>query len=174
MKILFTSDTHFSHENMAKWRGFKDIFDMDTYIIHQWNSVVSPEDIVYHLGDVFLGKKQKTYKEFIEPQLNGNIIYIKGNHDHGGKARHKHIILDIKGREIELVHNPRDMTGCCDYVIHGHIHSTQKDNRELTHQEVISFINDSTTKFFNANLELNEYKPVELHTIMKYFRGDKQ
>ena len=51
--------TNFSHENIIKYcpesRPFNTVEDMNEHIVEKWNSVVSPEDTVYHLGDCFMG-----------------------------------------------------------------------------------------------------------------------
>jgi calcineurin-like phosphoesterase family protein len=49
---------------------------MNKTLINNWNSKVTKEDVVFHLGDFCFGP----YKEF-ERKLNGKIVYIKGNHD---------------------------------------------------------------------------------------------
>lgn len=48
-------------------------------MIANWNSVVSPDDIVYHLGDVMLN--DNTHGMDCLRQLNGYIKLIRGNHD---------------------------------------------------------------------------------------------
>lgn len=80
-KIFVTSDTHFGHDREFLWgpRGFANYRDHDEYIIKQWNSVVGPNDIVYHLGDVMLGDNE--YGMSCLRQLNGIIYIIPGNHD---------------------------------------------------------------------------------------------
>ena len=80
-KIFITSDTHFGHDREFLWspRGFKNIFDHDETIIENWNSLVDPEDTVYHLGDIMLG--DNTHGMSCLSNLNGNIKVILGNHD---------------------------------------------------------------------------------------------
>lgn len=56
---------------------------MNDAIIKNWNSVVKPEDTVYHLGDVGMGKRWEIVKCFND--LNGHIHWILGNHDKKAK-----------------------------------------------------------------------------------------
>ena len=52
---------------------------MDEALIKNWNKIVSPSDIIYHLGDfAFLNYEQ--LKQLL-PRLNGHIKLILGNHD---------------------------------------------------------------------------------------------
>lgn len=53
VKIWFTSDTHFGHNNIMKFcqRPWKTVEEMDNALIQNWNSVVGENDIVFHLGD---------------------------------------------------------------------------------------------------------------------------
>ena len=94
MTIWHTSDTHFGHARIIELcdRPFKDIFHMDNEIVRRWNSVVHPEDTVFHHGDVALG--QIDYSLAKVGELNGYKILIEdGNHDRPfmtrGKARHQ-------------------------------------------------------------------------------------
>jgi calcineurin-like phosphoesterase family protein len=52
---------------------------MTEELIRAWNEVVQPDDDVYHLGDVSLGRADKTL--VILNRLNGNIHLITGNHE---------------------------------------------------------------------------------------------
>ena len=52
---------------------------MDEELIKRWNEKVSPEDEVYHLGDVGLISCAKL--KIILERLNGKIYLIKGNHE---------------------------------------------------------------------------------------------
>ena len=60
-------------------RGFTTADEMNEAIIERWNKVVKPDDIVYHLGDVFLNN-DKVGIECVK-RLNGTIFMIWGNHD---------------------------------------------------------------------------------------------
>ena len=54
---FFTSDTHFGHANIINLcnRPFKDVNHMNDMLVENWNSVVSDDDTVFHLGDFALG-----------------------------------------------------------------------------------------------------------------------
>jgi len=87
--IWIISDTHFRHENILMFKDhqgnpvrshlFNDVDEMDEHMIERWNSVVKQGDIVYHLGDVFIGDKEWFKKNW--PRLNGSKRLIVGNHD---------------------------------------------------------------------------------------------
>lgn len=84
MSTFVTSDTHFNHVNMVEKfcqesRQFDTVEEMNEAIVKNWNSVVSPDDTVYHLGDCFMGPLE-TVAEY-GSRLNGKIHVIPGNHD---------------------------------------------------------------------------------------------
>lgn len=77
------SDTHFGHKNVLQFEPSRntqmriDSFENhDEWLVERWNSVVSPDDVVLHLGD-FAFNSASNYL----PRLNGTIILILGNHD---------------------------------------------------------------------------------------------
>lgn len=80
-KVFFTSDTHFKHGNIIKYcnRPFESSSDMNNALVSNWNKVVAPNDIVFHLGDFCFGDR-KTWKSFCS-KLNGTKYLIQGNHD---------------------------------------------------------------------------------------------
>lgn len=82
-KIWFTSDPHFGHKAILHFcdRPFKSVTEMDCTLVENWNSVVSPKDDVYLLGDVSFARTDRTYD--LLNALNGQIFLIKGNHDKG-------------------------------------------------------------------------------------------
>lgn len=81
MKKFLISDTHFFHGNIIKYenRPFKDIESMNEEIIKRWNSVVTNNDVVYHLGDVSFSGADNTRR--IISRLNGKKFLVMGNHD---------------------------------------------------------------------------------------------
>lgn len=79
METWFIADTHFSHKNMIKYahRPFSSVEEMDETMITNWNALVRPKDIIYHLGDFAWTKP-----DYFASALNGKIILILGNHDY--------------------------------------------------------------------------------------------
>lgn len=84
-KIRFIGDTHFNHKNIieyttrTKYFAPKDVESMEKEIIKRWNSIVSKDDIIYHVGDFAFGSKEVVSR--LVSQLNGKIRLILGNHD---------------------------------------------------------------------------------------------
>lgn len=79
VKVFYTSDTHFGHRFVAGLRGFDSFEDHDQYMIDRWNSFVSKNDVVFHLGDFSM--RQNDYTKECAKALNGRIHLVAGNHD---------------------------------------------------------------------------------------------
>lgn len=79
--IFFTSDTHFGHDAVISYsnRPFKDAAEMEEVLVARWNAVVSPKDVVHHLGDFAFLKTPDV--ERILDRLNGEKHLVPGNHD---------------------------------------------------------------------------------------------
>jgi len=139
-----------------KWRKFSSIEEMNDKIISNWNKLIDKEDVVYHLGDVCIGGKIDFTKKIL-PKLNGSITFIRGNHDSKSLTNIISLIIDYKGKLIELIHNPEKATKSTKYILHGHQHKSGKQH----------FLNkDKDIKYFNTNLEYNHMKPVLLKEIL--------
>jgi calcineurin-like phosphoesterase family protein len=78
--IYFTSDHHFSHNRICEYasRPFASVEEMDEELIKRWNEMVSPDDIVYHLGDFTFGADAKPYIL----RLNGRIRFVVPDFHH--------------------------------------------------------------------------------------------
>lgn len=77
--LWFTSDQHYGHANIIRYceRPYADVHSMNKDLIERHNSLVAPNDIVYHLGDFTFDRYPDKYLE----KLNGQHYLIKGNHD---------------------------------------------------------------------------------------------
>lgn len=100
--LWFTSDSHFNHNSILKLcnRPFDTIEEHDQMLINNWNSVVSPEDTVFHLGDFCFGGAPK-WKE-IRQQLNGHIILIVGNHDDKNRTMGTDALFDYVSYQMRI------------------------------------------------------------------------
>lgn len=97
--IYFTSDQHFGHENIIKHcnRPFKSVEEMDEAMVHEWNQVVRPKDMVYHLGDISHKRCSAERADHLISRLNGHKLLIVGNHEiDGDPDRSKHFKSRLK------------------------------------------------------------------------------
>ena len=134
--IWFTSDLHFGHKNILKYmpktRKFNDIYEHDDYLIKYWNNKIAQTDTVYFLGDFSFHSPART-KEILN-QLNGNIIFIRGNHDRGkiikmlknnGYRVEEMMSINLMENNFILCHYPLEDWSRKMYKsihLHGHIH----------------------------------------------------
>ena len=159
--IFITSDHHFGHANIIKHcnRPFKNVQEMDHILKENWNKTIKPADIVYFLGDITKSKKNSI--DYWLSKLNGNILFIRGNHDKGKINRAKEIIKNIKINyrdcEFLLMHEPRRPSDYNGWILHGHIHN----NEMLKYPHI-----NKELKTINVSVELTDYTPVNLDIII--------
>ena len=160
--IWVISDTHINHANMLRFldnkkqifRPFSCVEEMNERIVAGWNSVVKDQDVVYHLGDVYLGNGKEA--NAILHQLKGRKRLVLGNHDNG-----KDQLLQKHFQKISLwrmwpefgvlmthipVH-PSNLRGLRN--VHGHIHQNDSPGPE----------------YFNACVEKLQYVPVNIEEL---------
>ena len=77
----YISDLHFGHANVIRFDGrpFADTKQMEEVLIDNWNGVVTEKDTTFILGDFCWGTEPEWKR--IVPQLNGDKVLIRGNHD---------------------------------------------------------------------------------------------
>ena len=144
MKI-FTSDLHHEHKRIVEFtnRAVDTTQENHTeWLISVWNKNVTSGDLVYHLGDFSFAKKYDDIALFLL-KLNGQKIFIKGNHDKrenldlmvkDGLIAAWYDYKEIKIQDIPTVlfHFPiaswhRQSHGAIH--LHGHCHGNFKDYR---------------------------------------------
>ena len=170
MNKYIISDTHYYHSNIIKYcnRPFKDVNDMNEAIINNWNSIVKADDIVYHLGDFFLGSKFTL--ESIVSRLNGQIYLIKGNHDRLTTKSYEDCgIIVLKGApvildeyKVMLSHKPlpNSMIKKGYINIHGHIHD--KKLEDIYDNELFS-----KDKHINVSCDVIDFMPILIEDLIK-------
>lgn len=173
MATFFTSDTHFGHVGIIKHasRKFPDEFAMDGELIRRWNSVVRPDDTVYHLGD--LSFKGLAYTMEILDSLNGRIHWVLGNHDKALKNKSPMVsrmesiqpILEtnIDGQHVVMCHFPMLTWNKAHYgswMLHGHSHGTLKHPYE-------------GMRLMDVGVDTNNLTPYSLDEVRAYMDGRK-
>lgn len=115
-QIFFTSDHHFFHKNIIRYsnRPYKDLEEMHENLIRNWNAVVQPQDLVYHLGDIALTDDIGALRDLLQT-LHGDIIYINGNHERlTGAVRDRflsrHDYLEIKVPDSDAKNGKQSIT----------------------------------------------------------------
>jgi calcineurin-like phosphoesterase family protein len=145
-RILYISDTHFGHTNMALKRGFSSPEEMDEHIVQKWNSKVLKRDTVWILGDITMEKAN--YE--ILTRLNGYKKVVLGNHDQpqhipqllkyvnsvcGMYKKGGYIFTHCPIHESEVTRFHRN--------IHGHVHENSLDDY----------------RYINVSCEVVDYTP---------------
>lgn len=165
-KEFIISDTHFGDNGngIIKFedRPFTNGDDMINTMTEYWNKVVSEQDTVYHLGDVFWELEDTRRKEIIK-ELNGHKILIMGNHDRNfdisywmdlGFEKVYDVPVIINGFTI-LSHEPLYMTYGPYINIFGHVHGNR------------AYKDYSETSFCACvERELINYRPFDLSKVI--------
>jgi len=156
----FISDTHFFHTNIIRFCGrpFADAHAMNEHMVENWNKLVKPGDLVYHLGDVALNHTDKELTSLLH-RLNGRKRLIVGNHD-----RIKSPVLQICFEKIELWKGFHEHNFTCshmplkqghfrdgEYNVHGHIHNSPAKMEPC---------------YINISVEVVGYAPVHVDTLV--------
>jgi calcineurin-like phosphoesterase family protein len=136
--MTFTSDTHFGDHRTINIhrRPFASTDAMDLALVSRWNAVVSPDDVIWHLGD-FARSSEKAAK--VLAQLNGRKHLVRGNNDSPAvsllpdwETVHDYAELEYGERLLILCHYPfRSWNGQHRKSInlHGHSHGRLKAAR---------------------------------------------
>jgi len=184
----FTSDTHFGHERIISLcnRPFSSVEEMNEEMIERWNKAVKPSDIVYHLGDVALGKIAESLP--LIGRLNGYRILIPGNHDRifsGEKQKQRdrftpeyekvfHYILpevfdmQLGDFSMEMSHFP--YTGDS----HGEDRHADKRPKDNGLPLIHGHVHDSwkhNGRMFNVGVDVNGFTPVSEDEIMEWLNS---
>ena len=168
MKVFVTSNQQFGRPSAIKAykRPFDSVGEMNDSLIYEWNSVVSPEDIVYVLGNFAWDPETS---EMIIRNLNGDIVIISGEYDKATaeiaatlgldaidflyNAIEEHPEANVVMSYWPLLEWPNKSKG--SYSIIGHPSSKYKTNHK--------------TRIINCSCDNWEYKPVEVTKLIELF-----
>lgn len=163
------SDTHFGHQNIIRYCNRpENNWDL---IIRNWKEIVKRDDVVLHLGDVTF-KDRDHWMDRIE-KLPGRIFFIKGNHDHSKTVKRLKnfgwtlvdpFVQEIDGTKIFFSHYPNTDVAEWSLNIHGHIHNNDYSTEFLMGVP-------PQNKYFNASIEVMDYRPQKLNTILSRLKN---
>lgn len=134
---------------------------MNEAIISNWNAVVNPDDMVFHLGDFCFGKEDYMFDVYFK-RLQGSIVFIKGNHDRiAWRNKHKFFAAHDSYHEVEI--GGKDIT-LCHYAmrvwnkshhgawhLYGHSHGSLPD--------------DPNALSFDCGVDCFNYRPINFDEI---------
>lgn len=175
-EILAYDSCAFDWKDRETWPQIS-VDDMNRTLIHNWNCVVGERDLVYVLGDLMMGRRQKEMARRLLGQLNGTICLVRGNHDKRAdffyEAGWEHVcdhavytpdqgktmcllrhypyygLPDPRGRVKERPADepPEDQF---DWVFHGHVHTAWKRRGNRV----------------NVGVDVHDFTPVSFEQLM--------
>lgn len=160
-KKYVISDLHLGHNNIIKFskglRFGENIEEHDQWIIDQWNSVVTKQDLVYVLGDVSMTKKGL---ELVK-KLKGSKHLVKGNHDIESIDTYKQYFSAIYG-----LHNYRRVFWMSHAPIHPDSLRQMFNLHGHTHQTLVKMDNgDINPRYINCCVEMSYGVPQSLDDL---------
>lgn len=186
-KRYFTSDFHFNSTLINKYanRPRREALDAGIFLVGNANSVLSDEDVLFHVGDFCLTSPDRHGKEVDYPldfspdhwktQLKGRLLLLAGNHDdgHSFEADCKSMVLDLNQnwRNVFVNHFPSDnkdyhgLSGSSKRIqvnLCGHVH----DKWLLKYDAAKHVLN------VNIGVDVWGYKPVrdaEITDLLDYY-----
>ncbi len=159
-------DLHLNHTNIITYckRPFDNAKEMNRVLIKNWNLVVKKNDHVFFLGDMSMGNSDN-----LIDSLNGQIFFVRGNHDESRNpdSMHEQLFMKYKGIDFRLIHNPYEVKNqpFDGWTIHGHHH-----NNKL---EEFPFF-DRANRKFNVSVEVIKYQPFPMTGIIDLINSDKE
>jgi len=183
--IYFSSDHHFSHTNVIRFCGrpFSSVEQMDSQMIMKWNSVVTPKDQVFYLGDFTLGN-YKVASQYLE-KLNGKLFMMEGNHDRWMRnmslyPKTKSGVIEllpplynmkVNGQVFVLCHYPMSSWLNSHYGsthLFGHVHGKFGHVAESQDNDLPP--NQKRGKKIDVGVDINHFYPVSLDEVLNIIK----
>lgn len=163
-KIFFISDLHLGHKRILEFspeRGGTDVISHSEWLVQQWNSVVTKNDLVWVLGDVCF---DKTHLKYLK-RMKGTKHLILGNHDQFPLDTYLqyfnkiHGLMKYKGHWLS--HAPvheGSLRNLCN--IHGHVHANSVQYYNYLHNTL-----EDEYRYINVCVEANNGVPQTLEDL---------
>jgi calcineurin-like phosphoesterase family protein len=189
-RYWLTADLHFGHANIIKYcsRPYSSVEEMNDDLVDRWNAAVRPQDTVYVLGDLCMGKLDETLPYI--GLLQGTKLLVPGNHDRmfrctGVKWRNAAARYEAAGIEViedriklnfdfltvlachfpyagdsglEERHQDKRPRDFGDYLVHGHTHGRWRKNGRMV----------------DVGVDAWGGSPVSFEDVAKLFRAAEQ
>lgn len=178
---FFVSDTHFGHANIlnfkrndgAPLRHFQTCEEMDETMIKNWNDMVGPKDLVWHLGDVVMRRNMLP----ILARLNGRKKLLRGNHDIWKVHDFLPYFEDVASVHVlpehKLIFSHFPIHPCSLYGgklnIHGHTHYQEVHDTDPFTDELYQ-----DPRYINLCVEHTDYKPVPWEGVLSLVARNRE
>jgi calcineurin-like phosphoesterase family protein len=140
---------------------------MNDSLVRNWNERIKEEDTVYHIGDFCFknsdeqrgeGQRKKAIDWIRE--LNGQKVFIKGNHDNNNSLK---TLIDCctityAGNSYFLVHDPAHASIMHDINFTGHVHQNWKYRKYMS------------TTIINVGVDVNNFMPKTIDEILHEYK----
>lgn len=165
------SDMHIDHEQIIEYcdRPFDSVSEMNSELISNWNDTVGSEETVLFLGDLAFGSKEN--QKSVLSRLDGDIIFVRGNHDDltmqsGVGVVCTGIEFSVEGISFYASHKPLpDFQFESVRILHGHMH-----NNNLREYPFYNYHKGR----FNFSAELVGYTPVPFADVLDIIRNTNE
>lgn len=167
----YSSDFHLGHKSICKYRPQFSTPEEHDECVLQMMEKLTKRDILYVLGDfLFEGPKYKEYLERIK-KMPVRIKLVMGNHDCID------LYKDCIGSNIEIqlpLFSHKNM-----WISHAPIHTQEIRGRLINihghlHGGVVMLNDIQDRRYFNVNLDNNNFEFVHLDTIKQYVNNIKK
>lgn len=166
---FLASDTHLGHRLMERTRPWETLEEHDETIIDNWNKVVGPKDLVWHLGDVCMNRN----KLHLAGRLNGRKKLVMGNHDVHPIPEYLKYFEEVRGIKVfqwaVLTHVPVhvDQLNRFGFNVHGHLHghTVQTEGPCMNWKAEEDDTTMPDPRYFNVAMENIDYTPISVDVV---------
>jgi calcineurin-like phosphoesterase family protein len=167
--IWFTADLHFGHKNIINLcnRPFKDLKDMHSQLINNWNNCVSSSDVVYVLGDMAFTYRKEEVTELLY-QLNGTMFLITGNHETKAVMNSKRWAKVTPYHEIKVDRGGEHKQRICMFHYAQRVWNQMNRGAWQLHGHSHGQLPSDTGKTVDVGVDVWDYAPVSIDTLGAY------